>query len=793
MKNKHKMLCLMMAAIISTGGVTPFNGITIYAQEEPIMSASVLGAEAKFDGKLSEGDYFDIAVYFSADASETGLSRTQFEVKKGGRASSPKVIWGQATHPIYGDVIYADLIGVEFTGDSTSIEVEMWNAEFPGDDHLMMTSVELAPEDVLLNAESGEAIKIIQETINVVAGETQRIRLTLENILSVPSKKGTAKISIDDEAVKDKIDLKTKEINIPELRQGAKVDAAINLDIDKDVPRGIYDLTLEIGGVQQVVKLKVDSDFMPPSLQVEMDYKGSFQANTPQDLTLNLKNVGHVAAKNVTAKITGENVVVTGGSNIKYVENIASNETVPLDITMMVTDTSQYTVPFELELKYIDDEGKEQTSVQTINLSTKGALSQREVTLTTTKEPTEAVAIGETFNVGFNMTAPDGAENVTLKVEPTGGIVPKTKSLFIEPSLTAGQTKSYAVDFVAPKDVETGTYAISMTASYTLNGEEVEVQTYATAFIENQEAEKEEEETEGKGKPKVIVGHYETSPIVVKAGEKFVLDIGFLNTHTTQSITNFKANLTVHEEGENGTGSVFTPVGASNTFFVQEIIPGETASKSIEMYTLPNAKSKTYEVTLEMSYDDANGNEVTASEYIGIPVQQVTKLEVADVQTEMVELGMSSDMTAVIYNTGKTDISNVMVSLEGEGFDVEEGKHFEGLFEQGSDIMYMPTLIPSQAGLVKGEIVITYEDVSGAAQELRHPFEMEVMEPMAPPEFDLGDDLMPPDEAVTEETKPINWSMLFGGVMGMGIAAGITAITLKKRRKKLEELEFDED
>ncbi len=46
--------------------------------------------------------------------------------------------------------------------------------------------------------------------------------------------------------------------------------------------------------------------------------------------------------------------------------------------------------------------------------------------------------------------------------------------------------------------------------------------------------------------------------------------------------------------------------------------------------TIPSADPKTYEISMVMEYEDADGNEITATEYLGIPVEQTTKLEVAD-------------------------------------------------------------------------------------------------------------------------------------------------------------------
>ena len=233
---------------------------------------------------------------------------------------------------------------------------------------------------------------------------------------------------------------------------------------------------------------------------------------------------------------------------------------------------------------------------------------------------------------------------------------------------------------------------------------------------------------------------------------------------------------------------MFTPVNASNTFFIDTLAPGQMEVKNIRLYTIPSAKPKTYEITLEMEYEDENGEAITATEHFGIPVEQVTKLEVAEVQVEYAEVGMPAEMTANIYNTGKTSISNIRISTTGEGFELQDNTLIIGALEKGSSKTYMPTIIPNQSGTLTGQIQIEYEDVTGKMQSLTHDFQVEVME-SAPPMEEFPMEEMPQ----VEEEKPAKWPILLGVAVGIGIAAGITALIMKKRKNKLAEMDIDED
>ena len=50
-------------------------------------------------------------------------------------------------------------------------------------------------------------------------------------------------------------------------------------------------------------------------------------------------------------------------------------------------------------------------------------------------------------------------------------------------------------------------------------------------------------------------------------------------------------------------GSVFTPVQSSNTFYIDKLEPGETSEKEMVMYTIPDAKAKTYVVKAIFEYE----------------------------------------------------------------------------------------------------------------------------------------------------------------------------------------------
>lgn len=780
MKGKNRVMGLLMAGIIAASCTYPTGGL-LFAQEQGNTAAISISGKP-VTKELEKGDKFNLFIDVYTESSVDKLRESMQYIELDGSTSNSVDVKGVQIidNQDIGakTIVVMDLV---YNGSGNTVDIEIG---FKDGGNVVKGSITLENATAAISA--GEGLTLSQSVINVVAGEMQQITLTVKNDSKAYVESGKMKLKMKDTTSAKGIALKKKEISLLAMNKGEQKDYYVTLDVDKDVTRGIHDMAVEIEGKEHIVKLKVDSNFMPPALEVNVTNTTAFETNVAKAIQVNIKNVGHVAAKNVKLEIVpNEKVFVADGSNVRYVENIESGKVQTVPVSLIVNDTSTYNLPVEMKLSYIDDLGETQTSSQFIYLSTKGSVAQKELEITTTAEPTGLKKIGEEFNIGFKVTTPDEAKNVKISVKSSEGIVSKSKSIFIEPKLTKGQTKSYNVTFVATQPVTTGTYPIEIVAEYSLNGKEVAIKQYATVSVENEKAE--EGEDKGKSKPKVIVGTYSSNPVVVKAGEEFDLEIGFLNTNKSKTVNNLKANLTVKEQGENDTGSVFTPVNASNTFFIDTLAPGQMEVKNIRLYTIPSAKPKTYEITLEMEYEDENGEAITATEHFGIPVEQVTKLEVAEVQVEYAELGMPAEMTANIYNTGKTSISNIRISTTGEGFEVQDNTLIIGALEKGSSKTYMPTIIPNQSGTLTGQIQIEYEDVTGKMQSLTHDFQVEVME-SAPPMEEV-----PMEEVPMEEEKPAKWPILLGVAVGIGIAAGITAFIMKKRKDKLAEMDIDED
>ncbi len=294
-----------------------------------------------------------------------------------------------------------------------------------------------------------------------------------------------------------------------------------------------------------------------------------------------------------------------------------------------------------------------------------------------------------------------------------------------------------------------------------------------------------------KNKPKLIISNYSLTPKMPQAGQEFTMNLSFYNTNSKKSVNNIKIYITSDSSGTSATGaptggSVFSPVNSSNTFYIGKINPQKTVSKDITLSIMPNAQALNYTMNVHFEYEDADGNEFTAQELIGIPVVQEAKIFTGDVMVQDgISVGMGGQVDLDFYNTGKDSLSNFMVTVQGEGFTSETPRYFVGNFVPGSSDHFSTTIIPTEPGTLNGQVVISYEDSTGAPQVVEKPFSVTVME-----EMPLTEGEMPPEEM--PQPSPFSNPLLLGGIAVVAIIVIIVLLRRRKKKKEDEDLNIDE-
>ena len=233
-------------------------------------------------------------------------------------------------------------------------------------------------------------------------------------------------------------------------------------------------------------------------------------------------------------------------------------------------------------------------------------------------------------------------------------------------------------------------------------------------------------------------------------------------------------------------GNIFTPVNSSNTIFIDSIGPKESVSKSLEFFTIPDAKARTYNLTANFEYEDTDKNEFKASEIIGIPVNQQVRLETGEISfPPEAYVGQPTPVSLEFFNMGKVMLRNLMVTINGD-FEKQNGKYFVGNFDIGGNEYFESSIIPKTAGDLSGFITISFEDPTGKPIEIKKDFTMNVLESPPMPEG------IPPEAMKPQNNKKLGKKQWI--YIGLGAAAAITTLVIirKKIKKKKGGLTLDE-
>jgi hypothetical protein len=383
------------------------------------------------------------------------------------------------------------------------------------------------------------------------------------------------------------------------------------------------------------------------------------------------------------------------------------------------------------------------------------------------------------------------AKKVVIKAESTDttGLVPKSLSTAKIEAIAPGEVVSLQFLFLTAPNASTSNYPINITVEYTDDlaspGSRDPISQMIGIFVN---APTPPDGNANLSTPKLIIDKYSFNPVLVEAGKNFEMFLSFYNTNSSRSVRNIKIFLTAEEETDSG--SVFTPVNSSNTFYIDSIAPKGRVEKTITMFTIPDAKAKTYTITAHFEYEDSAANPYQAQEFIGIPVIQQSRLETGEIgYFPESYVGQSTPISLEFYNTGKVTLYNMMVKLEGD-FQTENGQYYVGNFNSGSSEYFEGYVIPSQPGELTGDIVFTFEDSTGQMQELRKPFALNVMDMMPMPEY-------PGEYPPIDEPRPGGtggWqSFLLPGAIGLAaIIGGIVFYRKRKAKKVMKEMEIDE-
>lgn len=539
----------------------------------------------------------------------------------------------------------------------------------------------------------------------------------------------------------------------------------------------------------ETIYVKVTNNKKEPALIIQ-DIKYSanpVKAGAKMQVSFNLCNMGDLDAEGVKVSVEGlekDKFTLSSGVDSWYFDSIKGNEKKNIILSLLADDSmGSGNYGLNIKMDYSDQRSKNYSDDASFFINVQGSSKSSNLTLDNIVTMPQEVKANENFMLSFdvNNQGKSVARNVKLTVKGDEGIISRSPDVRIIEELAAGEQKKLEYILFANSESKTQNYNIMISLEYE-DGENEDakytVTQYAGVYVNGGNS---------KITPKIIVNNYNFEPKLVRAGEEFSLEMTFMNTSQTKEVKNIKIYLTGIDSDKEG-NVVFTPVGSSNTFFVDAIKPKGTASRGITMYTIPDAQPKYYNITANIEYQDDDGTEYKVAELIGIPVIQQSKLDTSEISlSPETFIGQPFPLSLQYYNKGKTKLSNLMIKVEGD-FQVENGEAFIGNFESGSSDYFEAMITAMNPGTTSGKVLFTFEDPSGEEFKYEREFTVNAMEM---PPMEMPGEM--PQEPISTKDKimrnTIRNKFFWIGIVVIGAAIFTSARLIRRKRRKGMELD----
>ncbi len=286
-------------------------------------------------------------------------------------------------------------------------------------------------------------------------------------------------------------------------------------------------------------------------------------------------------------------------------------------------------------------------------------------------------------------------------------------------------------------------------------------------------------------KPHLIVDSYSYGEAV--AGQDVPVTFTLKNTSANKAIRNVVLN--VKPAGDLRIKS------ASDTIFVDTILPGKTVTKTMNFFLGANTSVKVQEIGIASTFEyfDIEGqNAVSGGDNvtISIPTDTIERVRIQKVELpQMIYPGSEEEIAYSVVNAGFATLYNCEIRVVDEA-DTEYAYAYIGSLDPSKAVSetYLPIVLdtPGETNL---KFVFTYENDRLQAGEVTRDFiatVMEIPEYIEPPITEP----FPPEEFPAEGQGMPLWLLLTiigGGIVVAIVAAVIIVKVVKKKRSELDD------
>lgn len=590
--------------------------------------------------------------------------------------------------------------------------------------------------------------------------------------------------------------------------------ATMTFDVDKNAVSGTYPVTLEFSYTgsnktsynnSDTLYVKIENKNGTPNVVLNNFSSSKDNVLMGEEFSINaiLENTTIIDVKNLSLQVLGldeNNMTLVGDANTVYIENFEGTTQKSVTFKFATTNkTKEGSNKLTFKITYSDMSGKEHTrefqyyvTVYKNGINSNEALDLK-ITGITSPKNTLGVNQSGTFILTIKNEGNSEAKNVKISAKIPENIVPTSTNTVVLPSILAGESKTVSFSVAPTSSAKTQAYSVGFSVEYNTDysGESktISFEQYAGVNVNNPNPDSDEQAKTSV--PKIIISKYQSTPMIVEAGKPFDLAMTFKNTHSEKTVKNIKLYLTIEDKTEEK-GNVFAPNNSSTTYYIDQMAPNEEVQHTFNLFTVPDAKPRSYTINVNFEYEDEKANEHKTTELVGVNVKQQSKLETNEIVVpETGFVGEPIYLNFQIYNTGKVTLSNLKIEFEGEGFDTAGATTFVGNLQSGNTEYYDGNFTPTEEGEKTITLRISYEDTDGQIVERTEEYKIDVQEQQSMDTFnesDTGYDV-PNENTAISKKKILVISISIIIIIALAIAL---FLYLKKRAKLKKEFDFNE-
>lgn len=262
--------------------------------------------------------------------------------------------------------------------------------------------------------------------------------------------------------------------------------------------------------------------------------------------------------------------------------------------------------------------------------------------------------------------------------------------------------------------------------------------------------------------PRLIVTGAEVEGGRAEAGKTFDLILHLENTSAVTDLVNISLKLSSAEN------RIVTASG-SDAVYIDRLTKGEKRDVTVTMRAMPELEQKTYSVTCQFNYENAQKQTFTETASVSVPVYQQPRISVTEKKlsrSEIYEDGKTS-LSMKVNNLGKGKVYNVSIDISGP--TINSVSSFVGNLDMGTSKAVDISVSGAATGNDGITAIITYEDADGNAQQLREQFDLSV--------------LAYEDELYEEGVDGLS-PVVLGIVAGVVVVAILFIVVIARRKKE---------